>query len=389
YDAESNLTKEISNEQERVHFIKSVATFMAQKANIKLNTRKLYSADGNAVKELLKVASVLYNANRSFSADDEDPSSLPPLDISSKIGQLRACRNLASEITEKGASLYDLLEKELELREIRENVISKPFDMKEMEIVVNDAIRDIKEQTVSLKNSLENLGIDENSLNVKIEKKKLELDRADKRLQSLKIVRPAYMDEYERIEVELSKFYEKYMVKYRNLTFLEQQLEEHTRSEHDKFEETEISLKRMQHRLREEEMRMLRGDKEIRDTIGDEYGGNNGSLRNGSTKARPKAASKRTKSKSDSINMEDDDENEDDVDEDDENEDDEEEELGDELENSRDDIMLDDDGQNEDEDEDDIDSDDEILSNEDDMDENGKLGGLDDDEDQSDEDNDF
>ena len=34
----------------------------ATKAHIKLNTKKLYSADGYAVKELLKIASVLYSA---------------------------------------------------------------------------------------------------------------------------------------------------------------------------------------------------------------------------------------------------------------------------------------------------------------------------------------
>ena len=34
----------------------------ATKAHIKLNTKKLYGADGYAVKELLKVTSVLYSA---------------------------------------------------------------------------------------------------------------------------------------------------------------------------------------------------------------------------------------------------------------------------------------------------------------------------------------
>lgn len=34
----------------------------ATKAHIKLNTKKLYQADGYAVKELLKITSVLYNA---------------------------------------------------------------------------------------------------------------------------------------------------------------------------------------------------------------------------------------------------------------------------------------------------------------------------------------
>ena len=43
--------------------------FQATKAHIKLNTKKLYSADGYAVKELLKIASLLYTAMRANVAD--------------------------------------------------------------------------------------------------------------------------------------------------------------------------------------------------------------------------------------------------------------------------------------------------------------------------------
>lgn len=38
--------------------------YQATKAHLKLNTKKLYSADGYAVKELLKVGSILYSAMR-------------------------------------------------------------------------------------------------------------------------------------------------------------------------------------------------------------------------------------------------------------------------------------------------------------------------------------
>ena len=44
------------------------------------------------------------------------------------------------------------------------------------------------------------------------------------------------MDEYEKIEVELVKLYETYMERFRNLTFLEQQVDEYNRDEQDKAE---------------------------------------------------------------------------------------------------------------------------------------------------------
>ena len=74
--------------------------------------------------------------------------------------------------------------------------------------------------------------------------------------------RPAYMDEFEKIEQELIKVYEQYMDSLRNLTFLEQQLDEHNRMEQEKAEEADMSLKRMQSRLRDEEIRLLKEDKD-------------------------------------------------------------------------------------------------------------------------------
>lgn len=63
----------------------------ALKANIKLNTKRLYSADGYAVKELLKVTAVLYNAMKGktqsadSTADDDDSSDMLAYDISSRV----------------------------------------------------------------------------------------------------------------------------------------------------------------------------------------------------------------------------------------------------------------------------------------------------------------
>ncbi|KAJ3276916.1 Clusterin-associated protein 1 [Borealophlyctis nickersoniae] len=280
YDPSIDISDDISTEQDRIIFIKSIATFMAPKAHVKLNTRKLYMADGYAVKELLKIATILYEASTTKYTDDEDVMTIPPLDITNRLSQLKTCRLLASEITEKGATLYDLLGKETELRDIRTAIISRPFDLRTMEAAITDSIGKLQEQILATRGGLENLAADETNLMAKIDKKKVELERAEKRLKSLQGVRPAYMDEYEKIEVDLGRLYETYMEKFRNLTYLEQQLDEHNRLEQDKFEETEVSLKRMQTRLREEELRLLRGDKEMRAVVGS-YGG-------GAESARPK-----------------------------------------------------------------------------------------------------
>ena len=60
--------------QDRVIFIRSVVQFMATKAHIKLHTKKLYQSDGYAVKEIIKITSVLYNAMK-MNADGTDSGS--------------------------------------------------------------------------------------------------------------------------------------------------------------------------------------------------------------------------------------------------------------------------------------------------------------------------
>ncbi|XP_076075448.1 clusterin-associated protein 1-like isoform X3 [Mytilus galloprovincialis] len=258
YDPSADVIGDTDTEQDRVIFIKTIAEFMATKAHIKLNTKKLYQSDGYAVKELLKVTSVLYNAmktntsNQTDSNDDSDVSALS-FDITSRIGDLKEARRLASEITSKGSTLYDLLGREVDLREQRSIVIAKSLEINEVERGMSDSIKAVENEVKKTMMMLDNVASDEANLEAKIEKKRNELERNNKRLQTLQSVRPAYMDEYEKLEEDLQKLYETYVLKFRNLSHLEAQLEDFYRSEQDKFEETEEKLKQMAERLKTEE----------------------------------------------------------------------------------------------------------------------------------------
>ncbi|MBN3320099.1 CLUA1 protein, partial [Atractosteus spatula] len=262
YEPHMDIPTDVDTETDRVFFIKAVAQFMATKAHVKLNTKRLYQADGYAVKEMLKITSVLYSAMKTkgmASGDQlEEDSSKFKFDLGSKIADLKAARQLASEITSKGASLYDLLGKETELREVRTAAIARPLEINETEKALQAAVREVLHQVQKTKDMLNNVASDEVSLEAKIEKKKQELERNQKRLQTLQSVRPAFMDEYEKIEDDLQKQYEVYVEKFRNLSFLEQQLEDYHRLEQERFEETENTLRLMQNKLREEEKRLMK-----------------------------------------------------------------------------------------------------------------------------------
>lgn len=148
YDPHVDLPTEIDTEQDRILLVKSVAQFMATKAHIKLNTKKLYQADATVVKELLKMTSVLYNALK-LSNESENQnemggsgSSLSMVfDISAQIGDLRRARELASEITSKGASIYELLASEVDLRDVRNFTINRNLELTEVESEIKKAIK--------------------------------------------------------------------------------------------------------------------------------------------------------------------------------------------------------------------------------------------------------
>ena len=51
-----------------MEFVSNVVTIMLSKARIKLNGKRIYAADGHAVKEMLKLTEVLYAAQQANSA---------------------------------------------------------------------------------------------------------------------------------------------------------------------------------------------------------------------------------------------------------------------------------------------------------------------------------
>merc|ERR1712048_1067348 len=113
-----------------------------------------------------------------------------------------------------------------------------------------------------LKQMSEELQRDEKGLEQKIRKKRQELDRCKKRLGSLASVRPAFMDEYEQLEQELERYYEQYVGRFRNLDYLEHEIDSLNREEKERMEENDRALKKMQKRLRDEEWRLLRGEED-------------------------------------------------------------------------------------------------------------------------------
>lgn len=259
FDPHSRISDEIETEKDRIYFVTQVAQSMASHAHLKLNCKKLYAADGHAVRELLKVAKLLKKAKnlKESKEEDEDDGTLHATPA-----EIDQTRTLGEEITESGFKLNALLENEDENKEEREKALrfldatrdtytrSGGSAMDYVKSSIQGIIMSVSEQVDNLEKQCEEFAHDERKVSKEIRKKRTELERHEKRLKSLESVRPAFMDEYEKLEVDLKREYEVYLEKFRNLDYLENKLDELNKAEMEKIKAADRALKRMQARLR-------------------------------------------------------------------------------------------------------------------------------------------
>ena len=241
YDPDVSVSDSIETEDDRVMFLTNVANALAARG-IKLNTKRLYAADGKAVKELLKVASTLYSASRETHGKEK-----AVVTLSSRVKDIKKARKLSAEITDLGAKLYDLLGAEKDVKDCRRralaflDAVSSDLDStsehRHLQTSVANLVASVTEDVETVKKQCEDLDADERALDAKIKKKQADLARHEKRLKRLQTVRPAFMDEYEKLETELQKQYTTYMERYRNLDYLQFELEAYNKAEKEKMEE--------------------------------------------------------------------------------------------------------------------------------------------------------
>jgi len=270
YDKNMEILDEIRTEADRVAFLKSVAEQLLVKARVKLNLKNLYSSNGFAVRELLKIATLLHEAHKNASAEEGDETLPADIGPGHKFADVKLTRSLAADITKYGARLHELLGMHAESKENAARALGKNFDVDFMQRQLNEMVGQVTDQTEQLRGMLSNLEADEANLQQKIDKKKSELDRHQKRLQSLQAVRPAFMDEYERLEAELSGQYSLYVQSWRNMSSLEAELDAINGHEEDRIAENDRQRQMMQRRLREEELRILRGQAKVDERALDE-----------------------------------------------------------------------------------------------------------------------
>jgi clusterin-associated protein 1 len=110
--------------------------------------------------------------------------------------------------------MYDFVSKETVNREARSQ-LSKPMEMNSVEKMLKQAISNLKNQIESNKTTLDSQVTEKANLESKIQRRQSELERSSHRLATLQKIRPAYLEEFEKIEVQMKELYGQYTMKIR------------------------------------------------------------------------------------------------------------------------------------------------------------------------------
>ncbi|XP_028032315.1 clusterin-associated protein 1 [Bombyx mandarina] len=240
--------------EQRVSIVTHAVSLFHSRANLKLNGKKLYGADGWAVRELLKVATLLRAALESPGSEDQSDSTPLSYDISNRLGEIKQARALATEITAQGAFLYDLLTKEPENKESREQALSRPLDMSAMESCLRRALDTVASRVSSAREQCGGVAASEAALDAKLERRRAELQRAEKRLHTVQKIKPAYQGELSALETELGQLWDDYVLKYRCVEALKHQLSLLESAQAEAAEEQQTAIMQLIHKYEAEDV---------------------------------------------------------------------------------------------------------------------------------------
>lgn len=204
--------RDYGSEAARVAFLSTLGARFYDGTRLRLNLRRLYRAGGSAARELHRLAAALRAAEQAVAAM---PPPVPPPAAPPSAAALRRHMDAGLAAARK--------------------------------------------QAVQLEQAVAAAGQEVQVLEGRVEKRHVELDRLDRRLDSLQAVKPAHSGEIEALEADLGGLYQQYLHKFRNLEYLEGVLDKYGAARQAEAEEADRQLRRIQRQVAAEELRLLQG----------------------------------------------------------------------------------------------------------------------------------
>lgn len=246
YDPKCDISYKIETDVQRVEFLRAIGTYMSRKAHINLNLKRLYQSDGMAIKELLKIANMLYAAHQA-----------KPMQVNKQlntndhqfISNVKSIRELAGEITEIGSSLYEAIETEPNLRRKRNIAIQQQYSLYNIRDYLRAENDASQERIEYLLNSKDEYADHEIQLTNAIQRREHESELLRDRLRRLSSYKPAHLIEFQKRSNQMHDLYLQYCESYRNLQFLERELQSYRAEENREIEAEQAKIVRLRKHL--------------------------------------------------------------------------------------------------------------------------------------------
>lgn len=109
-------------------------------------------------------------------------------------------------------------------QETRNLQASRPLELSNVEKYLKNSIFSMNQKLNSSKSSLETSKTEKTAVSAKLDRKTADLERSKQRLDALQKIRPAFLEEFERLEGELKGLFEQYFIRVRCLDALRVQI---------------------------------------------------------------------------------------------------------------------------------------------------------------------
>ncbi|KAH0572405.1 Clusterin associated protein 1 [Spironucleus salmonicida] len=214
------LSHTITSQEDRVYFVTTAIQVAQQRLHLKLSARRLYAADSNAVRELLKLANELskYLYLKPEVLEVEGLFA----DLTGIAGDLR---NVSSDLVEKSTQLLiNLRNSGDNAAQVINQALLKQPDVMQLQQAVQNRINALSEETRRFDEDMTTSRREKIHLQELLTQKTSDISRMQDRLDSIRTAKPPFIAELEQVESELTKIHNEYAKKHRSLSYLESQL---------------------------------------------------------------------------------------------------------------------------------------------------------------------
>lgn len=215
----AKLSNVVNTVEDRVYFITTAVSLLQSNFCIRLNPKRLYAADINAVRELVKITDEM----AAYMNID------PPQTISATFTDLptmaNSLRNQSSELIKKSTDLLLALKQYGDTAPANlQTALTRQPEVRQLQNAVQSRINILEEEIAKYTDELQTNKREKIHMQELLTQKQADLSRMLDRVESMRMTRPPYLIELENAEMELTRIHQEYAKKHRSLSYLESQL---------------------------------------------------------------------------------------------------------------------------------------------------------------------